>query len=191
MVTPRDSNPNCLFTDYVVDSPLVLGDMNELESKFDGDMDAFVSHLIVKLFAKFAKEMSQIGGITLDRDAFADYFRSSNGKQLWVDKLSYIVTHSDGTKERKCERPPRRIDLNHHQSSGLQSCMFITDYIKGPRSMGFRPYLNLSQIISNYLIFAFNVQKHATKCKNMHAKTCKKVQKSAKSANKCKILQKM
>ena len=42
---------------------------------------------------KFAREMSQIGGITLDRDAFADYFRSSNGKQLWVDKLSYIVTH--------------------------------------------------------------------------------------------------
>ena len=31
----------------------------------------------------------------------ADYFRSSNGKQLWVDKLSYIVTHLDGTKERK------------------------------------------------------------------------------------------
>ena len=58
--------------------------------------------LIVNLFnKKFAKELSQIGGITLDRDAFADYFRSSNGKQLWVDKLSYIVTHSDGTKERK------------------------------------------------------------------------------------------
>ena len=64
--------------------------------------DACVSHLIVKLFdRKFAKELSQIGGITLDRDAFADYFRCSNGKQLWVDKLSYIVTHSDGTRERK------------------------------------------------------------------------------------------
>ena len=67
-------------------------------------MDAFVSHLIVKLFGKkFAKEMSQIGGVTLDRDAFADYFRSSNGKQLWVDKLSYMVTHLDGTKERKTQ----------------------------------------------------------------------------------------
>ena len=76
--------------------------VNELESKFDGDMDAFVSHIIVKLFdKKFAKEMSQIGGLTLDRDAFADYFRSSNGKQLWVDKLLYIVPHLDGTKERK------------------------------------------------------------------------------------------
>ena len=50
---------------------------------------------------KFAKELSQIGGITLDRDSFADYFRSSNGKQLWVDKLSYIFNHSDGTKEKK------------------------------------------------------------------------------------------
>ena len=87
---------------FFAECSLVLGDMNELESTFDGDMDAFVSHLIVKLFdKKFAKEMSQIGGITLDRDAFADYFRSSNGKQLWVDKLSYIVTHSDGTKEGK------------------------------------------------------------------------------------------
>ena len=56
----------------------------------------------MNLFSKkFAKELSQIGGITLDRDSFADYFRSSNGKQLWVDKLSYIVTHSDGTKEKK------------------------------------------------------------------------------------------
>ena len=87
---------------FFAECSLVLGDMNELESTFDGDMDAFESHLIVKLFdKKFAKEMSQIGGITLDRDAFADYFRGSNGKQLWVDKLSYIVTHSDGTKERK------------------------------------------------------------------------------------------
>ena len=48
-----------------------------------------------------AKELSQIGGITLDKDSFADFFRSSNGKQLWVDKLSYIVTHSDGTQERR------------------------------------------------------------------------------------------
>ena len=80
----------------------MLGDINELENTFDGDMDAFVQHLIVNLFnKKFAKELSQIGGITLDRDAFADYFRSSNGKQLWVDKLSYIVTQSDGTKERR------------------------------------------------------------------------------------------
>ena len=86
---------------FFAECSLVLCDMNELESKFDGGMDAFVSHLIVKLFdKKFAKEMSQIGGITLDQDAFADYFRSSNGKQLWVDKLSYIVTHSDGAKER-------------------------------------------------------------------------------------------
>ena len=87
---------------FFAECSLVLGDMNELESTFDGDMDAFVSHLIVKLLdKKFAKEMSQIGGITLDRDAFADYFRSSNGKQVWVDKLCYIVTCSDGTKERK------------------------------------------------------------------------------------------
>ena len=85
---------------FFAECSLVLGDMNELESTFDGDMDAFVSHLIVKLFdKKFAKEMSQIGGITLDQDAFADYFRSSN--QMWVDKLSYIVTHADGMKERE------------------------------------------------------------------------------------------
>ena len=87
---------------FFAECSLVLGDMNKLESKFDGDMDAFVSHLIVKLFdRKFAKELSQTGGITLDRDAFADFFRSSTGKQLWVDKLSYIVTHPDGTRERK------------------------------------------------------------------------------------------
>ena len=47
----------------------MFGDINELESVFDGDTDG--------------------------------YFCSSNGKQLWVDKLSYIVTHSDGTKEKK------------------------------------------------------------------------------------------
>ena len=35
---------------FFAECSLVLGDMNELESKFDGDMDAFVSHLIVKLF---------------------------------------------------------------------------------------------------------------------------------------------
>ena len=81
---------------------LVLGDINELENIFDGGMETFVQHLIVNLFnKKFAKELSQIGGVTLDKDSFADYFRSSNGKQLWVDKLSYVVTHSDGTKEKK------------------------------------------------------------------------------------------
>ena len=87
---------------FFAECSLVLGDINELESVFDGGTDGFVQFLIVNLFnKKFAKELSQIGGITLDRDSFADYFRSSNGKQLWVDKLSYIVTHSDGTKEKK------------------------------------------------------------------------------------------
>ena len=48
---------------FFADCSLVLGDMNELESKFDGDMDAFVSHLIVKLFdKKFAKEKGDILG---------------------------------------------------------------------------------------------------------------------------------
>ena len=78
----------------------------------------------------------------------------------------------------------------------------ITDYIKGPRSMGFRPYLNLSQIISNYLIFASNVQKDAKKCKKMQkdakrckmqksAKTCKNTNNAtnAKNATKCKNMQ--
>ena len=87
---------------FFADCSLVLGDINEPESAFDGDMETFVQHLIVSLFnKKFAKELSQIGGITLDKGSFADYFRSSNGKQLWVDRLSYIVTHSDGTKEKK------------------------------------------------------------------------------------------
>ena len=60
-------------------------------------------------------------------------------------------------------------------------------------------YLKFSQIISNYLIFASNVQKDAKKCKKMQkmqkdakkfknmqksAKTCKKVQKMQKSAKK-------
>ena len=85
---------------FFAECSLVLGDINELESVFDGDMETFVQRLIVSLFnKKFAKELSQIGGITLDKDSFADYFRSGNGKQLWVDKLSYIVTHSDGTRE--------------------------------------------------------------------------------------------
>ena len=36
---------------------LALGDINELKSAFDGDMEAFVQHLIVSLFnMKFAKE---------------------------------------------------------------------------------------------------------------------------------------
>ena len=59
--------------------------------------------------------------------------------------------------------------------------------------MGFRPYLNLSQIISKYLIFASNVQndaKKVQKCKNMeNAKTCKNAKRRKnmqKSANKCK-----
>ena len=87
---------------FFAECSLVLGDINELESVFDGGTETFVQHLIVNLFnQKFAKELSQIGGITLDKDSFADYFRSSNGKQLWVDKLSYIVTHSNGTKERR------------------------------------------------------------------------------------------
>ena len=87
---------------FFAERSLVLGDINELESVFDGDTDGIVQHLIVNLLnKKFAKELSQIGGITLDRDSFADYFRSSNGKQLWVDKLSHIVTHSDGTNEKK------------------------------------------------------------------------------------------
>ena len=87
---------------FFAECSLVLGDINELENCFDGDMETFVQHLIVKLFnKKFAKELSQIGGITLDKFSFADYFRSSNGKQLWVDKLSYVVTRSDGTKEKK------------------------------------------------------------------------------------------
>ena len=87
---------------FFAERSLALGDINELESIFDGDVDAFVQHLIVNLFnKKFAKELSQIGGITLDRDAFADYFRSGNGKQLCVDKLSYVVTQSDGSREKK------------------------------------------------------------------------------------------
>ena len=87
---------------FFAECSLVLGDINELENGFDGDMETFVQHLIVNLFnKKFAKELSQFGGITLDKDSFADYFRSSNGKQLWVDKLSYVVAHSDGTKEKK------------------------------------------------------------------------------------------
>ena len=87
---------------FFAECSLVLGDINEPESVFDGDMETFVQRPIVSLFnKKFAKELSQIGGITLDKDSFADYFRSSNGKQLWVDKLSYIVTHSDGTRERR------------------------------------------------------------------------------------------
>ena len=83
----------------------MLGDINELESVFDGDMDTFVQHLHREsVHKKFAKELSQIGGITLDRDSFADYFRSSNGKQLWVDKLSYIVTRPI-PMERRRRRP--------------------------------------------------------------------------------------
>ena len=66
---------------FFAECSLVLGDINELERIFNGDMDTFVQHLIVNLFnKKFAKQLSQIGGITLDRDSFADYFRSSKGK---------------------------------------------------------------------------------------------------------------
>ena len=58
---------------FFADCSLVLGDINKLES---GGMETFVQHLIVSLFnKKFAKELSQIGGITLDKDSFADYFR--------------------------------------------------------------------------------------------------------------------
>ena len=107
----QNTMPN-IMKRFFAECSLVLGDMNELESTFNGDMGAFVSHLIVKLLdKKFAKEMSQIRGITLDRDAFADYFRSGNGKQLWVDKLSYIVTHSDGTKELEKDKIPRMAPL--------------------------------------------------------------------------------
>ena len=95
------ARPN-IMNIFFAECSLVLGDINEIESVFDGDMETFVQHLIVSLFnKKFPKELSQIGGITLDKDSFADYFRSSNGKQLCVDKLSCIVTHSDGTKERR------------------------------------------------------------------------------------------
>ena len=82
---------------FFAERSLVLGDINELESVFDGDTDGFVQFRN----KTFVKELSRIGGVTLDRDSFADYFRSSNGKQLWVDRPSYIVTHSDGTKEKK------------------------------------------------------------------------------------------
>ena len=76
--------PNIMKRFFAERSP-VLGDTNELESVFDGE--TCVQHLIVSLFNRqFAK------------DSFADDFRSSNGKQLWVDKLSYIVTHSDRTE---------------------------------------------------------------------------------------------
>ena len=61
---------------FFADCSLVLGDINELESSFDGGIKTFVQHLIVSLFnKKFAKKLSQIGGITLDKGSFADYFR--------------------------------------------------------------------------------------------------------------------
>ena len=77
----------------------------------------------------------------------------------------------------------------------------ITDYIKGPRSMGFRPYLNLSQIILFLHLMCKKMQKSAKrckKCKKIHKRveTCKKVQKMQKiqtmqqNAKNCNKMQK-
>ena len=113
---------------------------------FDGDTDAFVQHLIVNLFnKKFAEELSQIGGITLDRDSFADYFRSSNGKQLWVDKLSYIVTHSDGTKERKTKfRVWRDYGNDVYASVKSRHTVFSPPTMKRSWEMDWRPFSDSS-----------------------------------------------
>ena len=56
-------------------------------------METFVQHLIVNLFNKTVANRWH--------HARQGLFRSSNGKQLWVDKLSYIVTHSDGTRDKR------------------------------------------------------------------------------------------
>ena len=91
---------------------LVLGDTNELENVFDGGMETFVT----------APHRESV----LDRDSFADYFRSSNGKQLWFDKLSYIVTHSDGTRER---RTKFRVWHDYGNAVYQAYCIFSTDTI--------------------------------------------------------------
>ena len=105
---------------FFAECSLVLGDINKLESIFDGDMDTFAQHLTVNLFnKKFAKEVSQIGGITLDRDSFADYFLamgSNCGLTSWH-------TSSPIPMERKRKRPNSMYGATTETLYTLRGCV--------------------------------------------------------------------
>ena len=122
---------------FFAECSLVLSDINELECVFDGDKEAFVQHLIVNLFnKKFAKELSQIGGITLDKDSFADYFRSSNGKQLWVDKLSYVARWKEGEEDQESENGLQSISQLLLIVGGKNTiCLLLTHEPTHPRGV--------------------------------------------------------